>query len=238
MKPFLKEAIREAYYIPPPDKKDTFIREYRKKTGYQKTGICSIIWKQAAYIRKYVWLLTFAVFGVAVIGLETDYSQTVLLIAAIMPYVSALALLETFRSSFYGMNELEKATRFSLKGILFARTAVIGIAHITMLLCLVLMIGKRESFGYLMTGAVITIPYLVSSIISMEIERTPYGRDHAYASIVVAAMVSGLVYVVSMSDQKIFSEAYHMGWIMLMFVLFAAAIMEYRKLYQTILITA
>lgn len=229
----IQTILKDIYSAPRPERRDACIRLYQKRMGYQKMNTLYVLRTQIAYIRKPVWLITFAVFAAAVVGLKTNYSNTVFLVSAMMPFVSGLATLESFRSFGYGMNELEQATRFSLKGILFARIAIIGSFHIIVLFSLVFMISRVLPWSYFMTGAVITIPYLVSSIISMEIERTKYGRNHAYASIVVSALVSAAVVVVSMMERRIFSSMYYVFWIMALFILFGIVIMEYRKMYRT-----
>ena len=56
--------------------------------------------------------------------------------AALLPFVALLAVTEGTRSAVYGMEELELATRFSLKSVLLARLCLVGSLHAVLLLCL------------------------------------------------------------------------------------------------------
>ena len=59
--------------------------------------------------------------------------------AALLPFVALLAVTEGTRSAVYGMEELELATRFSLKSVLLARLCLVGSLHAALLLCLTLL---------------------------------------------------------------------------------------------------
>ena len=48
-------------------------------------------------------------------------SNVLWITAALLPFVALLAVTEGTRSAVYGMEELELATRFSLKSVLLAR---------------------------------------------------------------------------------------------------------------------
>ena len=89
------------------------------------------------------------------------------------------------------MSELESVTKVSFRGIYFARTSCIGMVHIVILSCLIIMIGRNSENEYLVTGAMILIPYLITSILNTKIERTQIGRKSIFACITVSVLISG-----------------------------------------------
>lgn len=58
-----------------------------------------------------------------------------------------------------------------------------------------------------MTGAMLTIPYLLSSITSMELERTTIGRKNVMGCIMVSAIISGIMIVLNYESEAIIDGA-------------------------------
>lgn len=76
-----------------------------------------------------------------------------------------------------------------------------------MLALLAFIVGKQSSYGCLMTGAMLTIPYLLSSITSMELERTTIGRKNVMGCIMVSAIISGIMIVLNYESEAIIDGA-------------------------------
>ncbi len=217
---------------PKPDMagKDAFIRAYRKKTERTELSVFDIIKSQFSYIKLPVWLVSIAALIVAIFGINLN-RETVFVVAAIMPFVSAIAVFDSMRSRMYGMDELEGVTRISGRGILLARFICIGAVHIALLLVLSMVVGSSSGYGYAMTGAIITLPYLISSIASMIIERTEIGRKNAFGCILVSVMTS--VMILAIKDEKaLFAAKYRWIWFVMLAVFVALECIQIKKTFR------
>ena len=225
----IKRMMADAAPKPDLARKDAFIREFGKKNR-QEPSIFDIIKSQISYIRMPVWIASFAALFVAIFGIASN-RETVFWVAAIMPFVSAIAVFDTMRCRMYGMDELEGATRISGRGILFAKLICIGSAHIALLLMLTVVIGRRNVYGIAMTGTIITLPYLISSIASMILERTEIGRRNAFGCVLVSAMTS--VMMLAIKDEKaLFAQNYRWIWLVLLAVFAVLECIQIKKTFR------
>ena len=224
------KLIRNAKVYPDPAGKDVFLRKYRKRAGAVHYSGWDMIRSQIGYIRMPVWIASLAALAVAVIGLPHD-GNVIFAAAAMMPFVSGIAVLESFRAERFGLSEMEGVTLFSRRGILFARIVCVGTVHIALLLLITILIGTREGYGLAMTGSILTMPYLISSIVNMELERTEFGRKSALPGLGVAAIMSAAVLVIK-EEEVIFQNNYFIFWYLLTAVLIVMELMEIRKTFH------
>ena len=195
-----KELLVKMAGQPDSLRKDKFIREYRKynkknnkntrnnennvmsKDGWNnknnentkrntnnETTLCFIM-SQFSYISWYVWCISLFVLiaAIFIIVMKVESTDSITVVSASIPFVAMAAVMESF-----------------------ARTSCIGIVHIVILSCLIIMIGRNSENGYLVTGAMILIPYLITSILNTKIERTQIGRKSIFACITVSVLISG-----------------------------------------------
>ncbi|MDE7222785.1 MAG: hypothetical protein K2O34_03255, partial [Acetatifactor sp.] len=93
----LERELQVLFQVPAPQRRDTFLAG-RPRT-FMSHGAFVLI--QAAYIRKWVWILSVAMFGILV-GSTARCRQEVLWIAAgMMPFLALLAAQEHMRSTMY-----------------------------------------------------------------------------------------------------------------------------------------
>ena len=166
--------------------------ENTKRNTNNETTLCFIM-SQFSYISWYVWCISlFALIAaIFIIVMKVESTDSITVVSASIPFVAMAAVMESFRSKYYGMSELESVTKVSFRGIYFARTSCIGMVHIVILSCLIIMIGRNSENEYLVTGAMILIPYLITSILNTKIERTQIGRKSIFACITVSVLISG-----------------------------------------------
>ncbi|MBE5836194.1 MAG: hypothetical protein E7309_16450 [Butyrivibrio sp.] len=230
----MSKNIRQVMHEAAPEldvaKKDVFIRRYRKMSGRSELGVDELLKSQMSYIRMPVWIVSIAALIVAIFGIGLN-RETVFYVAAIMPFVSAIAVFDSMRSRLYGMDELEGATRISGRGILFARLICIGTVHLALLLALSVVVGTSSGYGFAMTGAIITIPYLISSIACMILERTEIGRRNAFGCVLVSAVTAFMI--LAIKDEKVFfAQNYRWIWFVLFVFLAALECIEIRKTFH------
>lgn len=166
--------------------------ENNKLTTNNETTL-RFIMSQFSYISWYVWCVSLFVLiaAIFIIVMKIEATDSITVIAAIIPFVAMAAVMESFRSKYFGMSELESVTKVSFRGIYFARMSCIGMVHIVIISCLIILIGRNSENGYLVTGAMILIPYLITSILNTKIERTQIGRKSIFACITVSVLISG-----------------------------------------------
>ena len=187
-----RTLLTEAAGQPNQNKKDLFIRQYRKMYSKPTETTAKFILSQFPQIRWYVWAFSAAVILFAVLGLMMKTDETAVIVSALMPFVSTLGVLEEFRSKQHGMIELESVTNVSFRGLYFARVSCIGAVHLAVLALLTMLLGSASKSGYLVIGAQITIPYLTAAVINTKIARTQFGRKNIFACLTVTVLVSVL----------------------------------------------
>ena len=221
----IRQVMHEA--APKPDfaKKDAFIREYREKSGRAELGTLELLKSQISYIRMPVWIASIAVLVVAILGINQNRET------ALMPFVSAIAVFDSMRCRMYGMDELEGATRISGRGILFAKLVCIGTVHIALLLSLSVVVGSKSGYGFAMTGAIITIPYLFSSAACMILERTEVGRRNAFGCVLISA-VTALMILAIKDEKAFFAQNYRWIWFVMFAVFASLECIEIRKTFR------
>ena len=225
----IKEMLKSVDESPDPLRKDTFIRDYRKRYATGRRSTWDLLKSQIGYIRPVVWIISVLALLLAAIRVHSA-GDTLFIVAAMMPFVSGSAIIESFRARHYGMAELDGTTLFSTKGILFTRIICVGTVHIALLAVLTVLIGRIDEHGILMTGAILTIPYLLSSVICMELERTAFGRKNSFSCIGVAALITGMV-LMSRDQEHIFNASYQWIWVTAMIALMAMEFIEIRKTF-------
>ena len=111
-----KELLKQAFSVPAPKKKRTFLRALPK----QEVGLGTLILSQAAYIRKWIWAVSFLLFALVAFVAQMAEQDVVWILSAVMPFAALLLILEFAKSSAYGMSELEMSSRFSLIDCLYS----------------------------------------------------------------------------------------------------------------------
>ncbi len=191
MKNDMKQLLNDAFYAPEPKEKQNFLKNIRPR----EVSMLEMLLQQFSYIRVTVWLYALLLIAIAVLGSVYRVEQTTLVITMMMPFVAVASVLETRRSRKYGMSELEMATRFSLRSVVIARLLIVGLAAITVLCVVSPMIATTFGEDVNVTAIHIVIPYFITMIIGLWLERSPLGRATEYGSIVVAFVISFLALV-------------------------------------------
>ena len=198
----LKRQLNAAFYTPEPVKKDSFLKNLRPR----EITTTEMISQQLPFIRKTVWLMAVAVLTVAVIGSYAASESTVHVIEALAPLAAISACLEIQRSYRYQMTELEMATRFSVKSVLFARMLIIGLAYAVVFCSIAPILSVRFGISVIVLASRILIPYLITVSICLHIERTEVGRKNRYLSMAIACLISISVFWIGNYDMANLTE--------------------------------
>ena len=186
----LKDLLQKNIESPDYAAKDAFIRKHAGKARAGKTGLLQMIFMQAGYIRKRIWALSvlIAVFGFyftsGLIG-EKLYAM-----AGLMPLMASLVILEVFRSEYYAVSELEAVTKFSAKGVIFARMTLTSAFQLLITIAMAVILGMSGDSGFLVSASMLLVPWFITSIISLIVERSEFGRSNRYSFAGVAICVT------------------------------------------------
>lgn len=183
----LASALRQALAAPPPQRKTAFVRRY----ACTRVSTTRLIWRQAAYLRPRVWLVSMLVLGTALVLAKSISATSVWMWSALTPFLAMTMVTENQRSHTFGMAELEMASPFPLKSVLLARMGLLGTAH-TLLLALLCGTGAAASHGMSVgrTTVYLLLPYLLTAVLGLELSRHLPGRDTTYLCLGVALVVA------------------------------------------------
>lgn len=176
-----QKKLAACFTPPPPVGKAAFLARLPQPT----LSLGQFVGGQARYIQKQTWLLSLVVLVPVLWG--TDLWIT----AALLPFLVPLAVSEGAKSTLYGMEELETASRFSRKSVLLARLCLIGTFHAVLLLALTLLLGGSQGLSLGRTGAYLLAPYLLTAWSSLWLSRRLRGREVLYGATALAVLASG-----------------------------------------------
>ena len=186
MKDEMKDALSKAFYAPEPENKKVFLKNIRPR----EVSTMEMLLQQVKYIRHSVWFFALLIVGLALLGSWIRLDETDELIPVLMPFMASISVFETRRSKKYGMSELELVTRFSLRSVIFARMTALGLLYLLVLGIISPVIATAFDEKILLIARRIIIPYLITMSVSLQVERSAWGRKMEYASLAIAIFVS------------------------------------------------
>lgn len=212
----LKRKRQGFYPVEPPKGK----KEFLSHLPYPQASPWETVWVQVAYIHKSVWvfsaLLVIAALlaGLAVLGdgaeearaLGNGIGQAAVpenglvaggegyrwlwSISAVMPALALLAVMETFRSSAYGMAEMEMAAKHSLPQVLLVRMLAIGAVDFGLSLLGASLAVQGTGLGWPRALVYLFVPWLCTCVLSLQAQKYRRGREAAWYGMICAAAVS------------------------------------------------
>lgn len=222
----LKEELCRYYEAPKPMRKQAFIRQF----GVQKINLPRLVLMQAKYISKWVWLVSIAICVVIYAATHVMEEKYVSMVYGLIPFLVMISLTESTRSYRYGMEELELSTRFSLKSIVMARMAMLGIGNLAVLIVIANILGQREGYHLLH----VLTPYFFTAGGSLYMVRMVRGNESTFFCFTLAIAVSFLQMLLPWKFKELFMPDYMPMWA----VLFAVGIvMTVKESYRTIRMT-
>lgn len=183
---------------------------------------------QAAYIRKWVWALSFMVFAAVLAASRFGEEDFLWIFSAMTPFLAVSSLSENIRSEVHGMAELEMSSRFTLKSIVLARMGILGAVHFGTLWLMVLLC-RQEGAALFQTGVYLLTPYLLTSTIGLWIVRRINGREALYAVMGTALIIGVFPAMLSYEVPLLYEAEMFGGWAAVLGILLLAAWSEWKK---------
>lgn len=170
---------------------------------------------QVKYIRKTAWLAALLLLLAAAL-ITKGNSESVLQIAALTPLLAFVTEIETRRSYAYGMAELEMTTPFSLRSIRYARFMILGLFDLVALAGISLLIRKYISISVMLTLSCLLLPFLLTMVGALLLERTTFGRSHHYGSGVLALLIAAGTEDLLLPDNPVTNliVVHGLGWVL------------------------
>ena len=206
----LKKQLKALYSPPEPLRKDIFLKKYRRR----EISIMRFYLIQIGYIQPYVWIISGVLFFILVVISSNADSSIIWLMSSFTPIIAITALTENHKSTIYKMNELEAATRFSLKSVIAVRMSIVGIFHLILLTVLALL-SKDVSSEYAMVYML--VPYLITANISSIICRYIHGSEAVYGCMITAVLTSSVCFISKIQFEYIFTVKYFTAWVIVLF---------------------
>lgn len=220
----LKKALHAAFEAPMPQKKQAFMKRVRNS----KISNFKFILIQAAYIRKWVWGISFVI---VMFSLYCGYFMDKYVLwglSAIMPLLAVSALAENIRSGEYGMAELEMATRFSLRSVILARMGILGMVHFG-IVCLAALLGRQGGVTLFQTGVYLLVPYLLTDVSGLWLFRKFGRKESIYGVLGLSFVIAAIPGINRELVQVLYGTEYFGLWLVILLVLCAIAISEAKK---------
>ena len=220
-----KDMIKQAFAIPEPKNRERFLKSLRPR----KMSMTDFVLTQIPYIRVVSWAVMFCILGTAILCAARGSGNAGRVIAAMIPFAAATSVVETHRSYACEMMEIEAATRFSLRSILFAKMLIMGIVFLGVFAVVTPIVTATLRTSLISTGANILVPYLITMILCLHVERTKAGRSNMYMSVAVAAGVSVCVLMTGAQAVRFMTNLSEYMMILLASVLCIITVLEWRK---------
>lgn len=215
-----KEKLQQAFSVPEPKQKRAFLRRLPK----QEVGLGTLLLSQAAYIRAWVWAVSFLLFGVVVLAAQMAELDIIWILSAVMPFGALLIILEFAKSSAYGMSELEMSSRFSLRTILLARMIMLGAVQLLGLLLTVPVAGMT----LLKNGVYLLVPYLLTALLGLLAVRKMRGKEGLFACGSISAFVCVLAPMSKHFVPVLYTKENRILWALAVILLLVGLVKEYR----------
>lgn len=195
----LKKQLEIAFYAPEPVGKKAFLNNFRLR----EITTTQLVVQQVAYIRKYIWIFAAVVLIVTIAGIVFMNENTERMVRSLAPLSAAAAAAEVHRSFKFKMDELEMATRFSLKSVFYARMLIIGLVYAVIICMVAPALAVRFGGNAISSASGILIPYLITVTLCLHVERSVAGRSNANISMAIAVIVSAGIFWFSSYDMPV-----------------------------------
>ena len=217
-----KKAFSLLYQPPAPQRKGVFLERL------EPPGLSTVefLFSQLFYLRPWNWLLGVAIFAAALFLMEAQVPEQIRLVSALLPFAALSTVTELHRSARCRMEELEMASRFSLKTLLLARLTLLGLGNLLLLCALFPVMTWWGKLPLAETGFYLLCPYCLTSLLCLMITRRVRGSESVYLCAGAAAAVSVLCSMWQEKPSVLFQEAGYGGVTLL---LLALMVWEYRR---------
>ena len=232
-KSLFKKELKKAFIAPEPRERESFLVRLRPRTSRRQFYLT-----QLGYIRKRTWIISFLLMvGALVCGYRLEQAggnmgrnPTLLgCVSAVMPLLALIMSMEVSRSYTYGMDELEISTKYNLNEVLLARMTFLGIEDLALIIISLPFVSHTSRHTLVLTAIYLLVPYLMTSIATLEISYYLKNRNTLFYCMAIALMVSAS-YILLSGLWDLYAIKYSVYWVLLFCSLIGFAIYEVKML--------
>ena len=222
----IKERLKCAYTLPASEKENAFIRRYEKRS----LQLSAIIKTEFQYMGLKSMPAGIILIALLILATRAEDEEIVWILASFIPVCALIPMVIMSRSERFGMDELEAASRFSLRFIRMVRMFILGIFSISLLLAVGIVLQVTATASVMEQIMLVVFPYLISVYGAMFVTRKWHGKENIFGVLAVCVFSGMLPYVIRpvMVSGLLTSEFYFLT-IVLLLVLFIRECMIYVK---------
>lgn len=178
--------LKNAYNIKPSEKKNQFIQNYKQ----YDMSIFEFIILQTKYLHSFFSIRCVLLSLVLIfVCLFSTSSDTLMIVSALIPFIVLIMMYEVDASRIFKMEEIEQATKFSLKMIVFARLLIVGFISMLCLIVLTLITINSKQIPIYQIIISFFVPYFLTVLLCLIILRTNRENGMKY-SFIITVIVS------------------------------------------------
>lgn len=211
-----KAALKRSFTSPPTQHREQFANSI----CYPKATFREVLISQIGFIQKRVWLsfMLSVCFAFCYTQFVSMPESIIAGVSAILPFFSLCAITEVYKSAAYKMEETELSCKYNLPKIALMRFGILGTGSFIVLGLLVIIVTKSD-FGMLRNTIYISVPYLLSSYLSLLIISKFRSKETIYICGAMSGIVSILMILVGSSYKFIYKAEFIAIWAALFTIL-------------------
>lgn len=229
----IKSELKNMYRTPSPQHKKEFCDHLQQKLGAGQVSYVTtpeFLKSQLRYIRPWGWIASVAVLIAAFVLMDMFGEKAGWRISALVPFLSSSLIVELHRSVHFRMDELEQATRFSLKAVTFARLCILGLCNLLLLVFLAPFMIILCHISPLMVVVCLLAPYTATSFLCLLVLRLWHSKENMIACGGISVGIS-LLCVSFEPMQRLTVGPFYYVSLLLLFL--ALMLLEYKKYFAT-----
>lgn len=159
MKDSIINELKNAYNVKPSNRKNEFLRSIKKND----MSTLEFVLLQSKYLHSFLFIRCFLFSLVLIfVCLYSNNEDALLFCSALIPFIVLVIMYEIDTSRLFKMEEIEQATKFSLRMIIFARMLIAGIVSLLSLLILTFVTYKTKQISIMEIMTSFFLPYFLS----------------------------------------------------------------------------
>lgn len=184
----IKTMLRQVYSCPETDQEKRFLRMYQRRS----LRLSTILKIELRYMGLWSFLTGIVLCLLLLAAVKSGEMDTVWTISAFLPVGAFVPMVLLRRSERFGMQELEAASRFSLRFVRLVRMLILGLASLILLLAVSLILNTNLGIGGTELLLMAFFPYL-SSVLGGLIFTRVWHRQENLLGIGAVCTLCGLL---------------------------------------------
>lgn len=178
----MKDLLKNAYKISETDREKVFLKKYEKRSMH----IFDVFRLEFKYmsVRSMVSGMMLVLFF-ALISFSKN-PELIWYISGLLPVAGLILISGLGKSERYGMQELEAASRFSLRFIKAVRMFIMGCATLFIVIATSIVMQEKTDFNFITILGLIGTPYMLNAWGNLIVTRRWHEKENIYGCLLVA----------------------------------------------------